>query len=690
MHRKYKLASLGPLSAGMLLGAGPALAEDEATDPAVTELTEPDSQLDVGFLHVSDDNFHYGQYRGLQESGLYGSLNLDFANRNDTSGTWLTVDGRNLGLDSRSLEFEHNRQGNWGYFIDYAQLPRANNFEHNTGLDGLDSNQLTISGEPLRDVHLETERKRVTLGGSKWFGDSLSVHLTARDEAKEGERQFGRGTGGAMEFVTDPIDQHIRQIEATLAYSGKSLQLSGGYYGTDFDNEDTALNITGGAPELSQGTGAFTPLGLPPDNQSHQLYLAGNYQFTPTVASTFKASYAKATQDDAFIAPSAPGRTDLGGRVDTTFFQFGVTARPMPKLSLLANVRYDDRDDRTPVEDYFTVTTTSTATGENEPRDIRTVFGRIEASYYLPAGFRVTAGFDDEQKTRNTSSVRVVSFRKETDEQSYRLELRRPISATLTGELAYVHSDRDGSDFQTTVVTSGAAGSNLIAPIHLADRTRDKTRLLLNWMPTEPLSLQFSANYAKDDYDAGRTALDLGVNTGKLESYSLDANWVFSEEWQASLWLSTSENQLDQTTCVGASSAGVCPNTVTSPVWAAQMSNEEQAYGLSLQGKIGESFSLGADVQYSDILDEFGQQALTAGGTVAPLPDIVTRATTATVYAKFALSERSAVRFDFIYDRYTTDDWTWSTFTYRDGTHVFGDPDDDMYLVGLSYNYRWQ
>ena len=38
-------------------------------------------------------------------------------------GTWLRFDGRNLGLDSRQLRFEHNRQGNWGYFIEYGQIP---------------------------------------------------------------------------------------------------------------------------------------------------------------------------------------------------------------------------------------------------------------------------------------------------------------------------------------------------------------------------------------------------------------------------------------------------------------------------------------------------------------------------------------------------------------------------------------
>jgi MtrB/PioB family decaheme-associated outer membrane protein len=662
-------------------------AEESATDDSAGfALSEPDSEIEIGLGYISEDNFHYGQYRGLGDEGAYGLVNLNIAKRDDSSGTWLTVDGRNLGLDSRSLNFEQERQGNWGYFLDYAELPRANPFMHETGLEGIGNPDLTINGVPLRDTQLELERQRLTVGGRKWFGDGFSVELTARDESKDGARQFGRGTGGAMEFLADPIDQHIRQMEARLNYAGQKLQLSGGYYGTDFDNKNTALDITGGNSSLA----SYSPIALPPDNQSQQVFVEGNYRFTPTFTSNFKGAYSEITQDDTFIVASAPGNTNLGGKVETTLLQLGLTARPLPKLTLLANFRYDSREDRTPVHDYFVITTGSTATGENEPRSVRTGFGKLEASYYLPAGFRITAGYDDEHKSRNTSDIRVVSFREETDEQTYRLALRRSISDTITGELTYAHSDRDGSNFLTNTVVGGALGSNLIAPLHLADRVRDKTRLLLTWTPTEPLSVQFAANIAEDDYEGSRTDLDIGVRKGEQEFYSLDANYQFSEIWQASLWLSTSSNDLDQATCVNASSVGVCFNSTSSPTWESQLGSDEEAGGFSLQGKFGENFSLGADVQYSHIQDKFEQSAITPNAVIAVIPDIETRITTATLFGKYDLNARSTIRVDLAYDLYRTDDWTWSTFTYIDGTHAFNDPHDDAYFVGVSYAYRWQ
>ncbi len=43
------------------------------------------------------------------------------------------------------------------------------------------------------------------------------------------------------------------------------------------------------------------------------------------------------------------GVSSLGGVMDTNLAQFGLTARPMPGLTLLANVRYEDKNDKTPL-----------------------------------------------------------------------------------------------------------------------------------------------------------------------------------------------------------------------------------------------------------------------------------------------------------------------------------------------------
>jgi predicted porin len=98
---------------------------------------------------------------------------------------------------------------------------------------------------------------------------------------------------------------------------------------------------------------------------------------------------------------------------------------------------------------------------------------------------------------------------------------------------------------------------------------------------------------------------------------------------------------------------------------------------------------LGADFSYSDINDEYRQRAL-AGAAIASLPDVSTKVTSLKAYAKYAIQKNAGIRLQYIYDRLSTNDWTWSNFTYSDGTRVFQDPNQKVHFIGVSYYYRWQ
>ncbi len=669
----------------------PALAAESGDE--VAELIKPDSTISAGFGYLSDDSRRFGQYTGLDDEGAYGLAEANIAHRFDKTGTWILFEGRNLGLDNRDLQFEVRRQGSWGIFLEYSQIPRLEPFTAITAVTGIGTPNLSVPAvsTPGVPVELKTEREVFGFGFDVAFADKFDFQLRAQQQEKNGERIFARGTTGGtglFQFIPEPIDSTTRMLETTFGFTDKKLQLSGGYYGTMYDNHNPALYITetGGAT----GLGGFTPMALPPGNEAHQLYLAGGYSFTENARSTFKAAYTHATQDETFILPSpATGRTDLGGVVDTTLVQAGFTARPLPKLSLLANLRHENRDDKTPVVDYFTVTTGTTFTGENEPRSIKTNAAKLEASYALPWALRTTAGVDYDMKERNYSAVRVVSARTETEEMSYRLALRRSISDTITGSLGVIRSLRDGSEYLTTVLVSGATGSNLIAPIHYADRERDKVQITLNWMPFEPLSVQMVADSARDDYTA-RTAQNLGPRNGTAENYALDATYVFSETWQLTAWASRNKNKLDQSTCEAASSAGVCPNTVTDPFWQVTLRNLGNSGGLGLRTKPIAKLELGVDLQHSIYDDEYRQVATTPGATVATyIPDIETRITTIKLTAKYALMKSAGVRFDYAFQRWTSDDWTWTSWTYSDGTKLIQEPVQTVHFFGVSGYYRW-
>lgn len=682
-HSVFPLAAL---AAALMAAYGPALAQES---DELTPLITPESSFSVGVGHLSKDAPRFGQYSGVRDKGFYGLLDVDFGRRDEATGTWLKFSGQNLGLDSREFRISHDRQGDWAYYLDYNQTPRYEPYTVTTAVTGIGSANLVIPTTSTAGsaVQLKTKREAIGLGFSKQLGNGFDVRVTARNEEKDGARLFARGTTGTgpFGFIPEPLNSTTRQIEAIVGYSTERLTLSGGYYGTAYINQNTALTTTGGG---SSAVAVFTPIGLPPDNHSHQLSLAGAYRFSPTTRGTFKVAYARATQDDPFLtgvplAPAIVGVNNLGARVDTTLVQMGLTARPLPQLSLLANFRYEDRDDKTPVLKYGVVTagTTTTWDGSNEPRSTRTTSGKLEASYQLPMALRLTGGVDYEEKERNTSVVRSVSFRDKTEETSYRVELRRSMSDTLTGAVSYVRSDRDGSDFLTNVANSplnnpSVVYSNLVAPLHLADRERDKLRLSLNWEPTEQLSVQFVADNMQDDYGQ-RTAAALGIRESESSNYAIDASYAISDKWKANAWASFNDNNVTQSSLDGVNQ------------WAANLGSKTNAFGVGLRGQISAKLEVGVDLSHSDIVDKY-QQAFIVSGVASVLPDVATRLTSVKLFGTYTVDRRSSVRLDYVYDRYKSNDWTWSNFTYTDGTRLSQNPKQSVNFIGVAYTYKFQ
>jgi predicted porin len=78
------------------------------------------------------------------------------------------------------------------------------------------------------------------------------------------------------------------------------------------------------------------------------------------------------------------------------------------------------------------------------------------------------------------------------------------------------------------------------------------------------------------------------------------------------------------------------------------------------------------------------------GGPVDSIPNITTKVTRINVYGKYALEKNSGIRVDYIYDRYSSDDWTWQTWTYADGTQLVQNPIQKVNFFLASYFYRWR
>ena len=674
--RCKQAATLAGLVAGAFAALPPAVAQE---DEEIRRLSKPESRLEAGVGAVSDDNLRFGQYSGLHEEGAYGLLGLEINSRAEATGTWFRLQARNLGLESRELRLDYGRQGSWGVDFEFSQTPRTSPYIVRTTLAGIETGVQTEGGVPARDVRLETRRDALGLGFSKSLGGGWSANLRYRHEEKKGTRLWGHNS---VRFLVDPIDYETQQWEATLAYAGERLQLSGGYTGSEFSNALTNVVTPVG--------GGISPVALPPANQAHQVHLAGGYGFSRDTRGMFKLAFGRITQDQPFFtAPlgSVP-QNNLDGRIDTTQAQLGLSSRLLPALTLRADLRYEERDDRTPVFVYTTPGATSTHDGKNEPRSFETTVGKVEASYLLPMALRLTGGAEHDIRKRNTSPYRSVSHREETEETTLRLELRRSLAETLNGALSFLASERTGSDWLINTRFNNTLGSNLTHPLHLADRDRHKLRLVLDWMPADPLSVNFVAETAQDEY-SGRT---LGPREGKANLLSVDVAYRFSDDWQASAWMSRNDTRAEQTSCTGSAATGAvgqtCANTAVQALWEAKLRNLGTAVGLGLRGKLSARIDLEGDVSHTKDRGEFLQ---TATAVAAPaIPDVNYKVTTLKLRGNYALSKASSLRLQYVYDRFKTDDWYWMNFTYGDGTTVTQDPDQEVHFLGVAYQYRFQ
>jgi MtrB/PioB family decaheme-associated outer membrane protein len=651
---------------------------------AAAEAPGPTSTLSVGVGELTPDNQRFGQYTGLDASGSYLLLDVDLNHLNTATGTWLQLSGRNLGLDSRELRLRGEHQGDWGYTLEFRDIPRKFPYAIDSALQGVGTASLTTNvvapggGDPLR---LGTDRKVVQAGMEKVLPKGFDIKVTFRNEQKDGTRAFGR-TG--IDFLAEPIDYTTRQWETALSYTGTRLQVSGGYYGTAFQNANRGL-VVDGVTDGNNNT--YSPIGLPPDNVSHQIYVNGGYNLARATRADFQLAYGRITQNDAFIptVTLAPGvGTDLNGEIRTILTELGLTSRPTSKLSLSANARRESRDDRTPVLVYYSGASASSRTnGENEPRDFITTAGKLEAVYRLPAQFRVTGGVNLEHIHRNISAVRSASMRANTTETAYRMELGRTMSGDLDGRLAYIHSVRGGSEFPPNVLNGGGPGSDNIAPIHYSDRHRDQVRATLAATPSDRVSLQLVGDAAWDRYES-RTDQHLGPRNGVEGHISADATVQVAKDWNVTAFVSRDHTSQRQNSCDGISSSGAPCAAVD--YWKAELNNWGYAGGLSVRGKAGRKVALGADVQTSYDKGRYDQ----AGSPVTQnIPSLYYRPLTVSGFGDLALTSDSGVSLSATYNQQRTNDWSWVTWSYADGTTVYQDPKEDVVFVGVRYHRTW-
>ncbi len=710
----------------------------------------PQSYVSVGGLYVSGDDAdraRFSQYNGLREHTGYGLLDFGWFNRDAAAGLWTSIEGRNLFIDTRELNATWRKLGDWKIVADYSEIPRYSPYTINTAMTGIGTTapQTTRLATPGtgQDTSLDTKRKGFSLGASKWFGGEFQAEVFAKSEEKEGAQMFGRGfacsatwvaagscasstTQWALLLTPMPIDSTINQIEAKFTWTKDGFLLTGGYYGNYYKNRNSTLNNStpgtinnplGAAQTIDAGlrTTMSLPLALPPDSQSNQFYLLGNYRFTPTTVANFKYARTQAKQNEDFASNGYPtgapaGVSNLGGEIDTQLFQAGISSRPIKGLSLLANYRYESKDNKTPIAYYNVEGTDRFTNGAPDPKKQNL---KLEASYMLPEGIRGTVGYDNDQADHgaftSTDNVAGLSgIRQKTKEDSWRLELRRSVSADVTGFISYVHSNREGDSpwlkplgLPATGVIEGNTDPSCVAPPSPAvnpcltsrtgiypfmfeDRKRDKWKGMASWVPSDTVSVQLVAEYGWDKFTGPNT--EKGVSKTGMSLYSIDASWMVSETTSLVAYASTGDQSY---------------NVAHSTGYIMKPKDTNTAIGFGAKGKASERMRWAADVTYAQDKVKYAQE-MDSGASAANIaflaqtggvPDVTYKLMRIKLTGDYDIDKKSMVRVVLGYEQSKFNEWQWqwngTSFLYSDNTTVGAKENQSVTFVGATYTYRW-
>jgi hypothetical protein len=450
-----------------------------ADEAEVTELTRPKSTIEAGVGGVSDSNWKFGQYNGLNTNGAFGIGNFDIQgggayNTNDAS-RW-RVTGSNIGLENRNFTGEYKEQGKFKLNFGYDELPMYRNNSYQTPYLGgsnltLPGNWQTLSNTQklvgdLPDFHtvnIGTKREKIDGGFSYFLNPQWEAQASMRHEDKKGTQAQGAvlNVGGDRSAILPmPISQSTDQMNASMKYTGDKGFAQFAYYGSLFHNnvngvtfQNAFATTPGGTPELASGR-----MSTAPDNQFHQFTLTGGYNFSPTTKLVTGGSYARNWQNQSYLpnsmdAGAFPTQSNLNGDVETKAANIKLTHSVNKDLNFASAYKYDERQNITPVNLYSFPDIDETGTNitnrlRNTPYSKRINQGNLDANYSFAQGHWLKAGYEIQSIDRwcNGSWVSCVDTGN-TVENTGKMDYRGTFFDKLNGKLGYAYSHRQADGY---------------------------------------------------------------------------------------------------------------------------------------------------------------------------------------------------------------------------------------------------
>jgi MtrB/PioB family decaheme-associated outer membrane protein len=702
-------ARMRPLALALLLGFVPigAHADDASNVDALTQIR---NFIEFGIGWVDGGSARFGRYNGLDRDGGYGVLNIDWharAAHDAEVATFTRLQARDLGLDTRRVDLAHGQQGRWVLRAGYAELPMRRSDDARTIFRGAGGNALTLPGDwvraqntagmsqlgaSLQPIAIGHERRRGMLGFDLLLARGWQFDSQVRHERKEGIKTIGAVIGNSggnprAVILPEPIDYTTREVELALRHFTPARQVEIRYLVSLFDEGQGALSwqnpyatIGGWQASVGHPTG-FGQMALPPDNQFHQLSLLAGFNFAHGLRLVGDVAVGRMEQNETFlpytinpvlaasIVQPLP-RSSLDGRIDTTVANLRLTGRGFERIDWSLSGRIDDRDNRTPRDEYVYIA------GDSALQNVaaNSSFRRFnEPASYRDSRLRADAGWRVKPRTRLTASLeqreteRTYSERERADETTFKLGFRHAAGERVALALRVERADRDGSTYHGNEpflsgyapgYTSNVAGQwenpPLLRKSHLADRVRERAGASLTLTPNEAWQIGFDVQRVDDDYRRS----ELGLTDASSDIYTIDIGWVPSLRWSVYAFASDERLAMRQTGASIRTATREADALDPARRWRAAHDDRIDTHGAGVtfkpsSGRLQLGFDW-VDARSVTDIDVSVGSALTARA----LPSNRTRLKSASLRADYAMAPKWTLTLRLMHEHYRSSDFT--------------------------------
>jgi MtrB/PioB family decaheme-associated outer membrane protein len=520
-----------------------------AVAQSANELTKPSSTVELGVGAVSEGSFKYGEYNGLEKKGAYGIGNVDLrggaAYDSDSTQRW-RIKGTDLGLETRNLSGEYGEQGRFRLNFGYDELLRNNSDTYQTPYLGTGSNNLTLPGnwiapkvpqvsatgvnfrslDPVagtgsvynaagvltaptaaqlttlgniraadlpafQNVNLATKRTKYDGGFSYSFSPQWDFQASLRHEHKDGYKPMGVVSSQVSEFsatIPDLVNQDTDQANVSLNYKTAKGFMQAAYYGSLYKNNVQSMTWQ----DVNDLTKSAT-LATAPTNQFHQFSLTGGYNITSSTKLVANGSYARNTQNQAFLDPSTAANgqlafglptTSLNGLVVSKGLNLKLTSKATKDLNFTAGYKFDDRDNRTPVNTYLFQDANEAKSGvspfaglnglpaglgsntniyNNRAYSKKVNQLNLQADYAVAKGQWLQGGYDWQKIDRTCNGAWIdCADAATTKENTLRAEWRANVIEDLSGRIGYAYSKRTVSNYNENAFLALVPAANMV------------------------------------------------------------------------------------------------------------------------------------------------------------------------------------------------------------------------------------